>query len=83
MKFYKQNDFNYYIKIKNNKLTAIYCHYLYVCFYKNGNIHNVKNAAFINENNYKKYFLNDQFYGNKNNFTKETWRIFVKLKAFL
>jgi hypothetical protein len=88
MKFYKENKNNvyYWNKIKNNKLSCIYCDYIAVDFYKNGKYNNTKNAA-INwsnwSNGYKEFYLNNKIYGNQNNFTKSSWRKFVKLKTFL
>jgi hypothetical protein len=66
----------------DHELTAIHCE-KGVRFVKNGNFHNNKNAAFVTINRYKEFILNDKNYGNQDNFTKQTWRRFVKLQAFL
>jgi hypothetical protein len=84
MKFYKDkvNKYYYWFKIINNKLTAI--HYdRSTRFMKNGIFHNNKNAAIIYCSSYKEFSLNDKKYGNENTFTKQSWRRFVKLQAFL
>ena len=79
MKFYKNINCKFIYK---NALTAIYICPYYITFYKNGKIHNTKNAAHIN-GIFNNYYLNNEFYGNKYDFTKESWRRFCKLKAFL
>ena len=87
MKFYRnkiENDFSFWILIKNNKLTAIYHNYDYIAFFKNAKIHNDKNAAYIY--GHKQFRLNEKYYGNQNNFNKKSWRKFIrglKLQAFL
>ncbi len=87
MKFYKyKNDCNYWDKIKKYELTAIYYQpnrSIYVQFFKNGKYHNVKNVDYINSNGQKYFSLNNKFYGSINEFTKKSWRRFVKLQAFL
>ncbi len=87
MKFYIEGS---WLKIKAYNLTAIYNDYYNdyynVIFYKKGEMHNNKNAAFIevNEvNEYKEFILNGICYGCEDDFTKESWRRFVKLQAFL
>ena len=83
MKFYKENQCasNYFFKkIKNNNIIAVYQDYYGVVFYKNGKRHNTRNAADIIDNS-KIFYLNGEWYGD--NFTKESWRKFFKLKAFL
>ena len=82
MKFYKDKYFFYSNKIFNNNLSAILCKYRVILFYKKGKLHNTKNAAFIS-NKYKEFHLNGNFYGYKDDFTKHSWRKFVKLQAFL
>ncbi len=52
-------------------------------FYKNGMFHNAKNASNIILNRQKSFWLNNKYYGNENTFTKQSWRRFVKLQAFL
>jgi hypothetical protein len=85
MKFYKEKKYyKYYtFKIYDYKLTAIYCDSAVVIFYKNGSEHNSKNASNIDFYGYKQFCLNGKFYGDKYNFTKQSWRKFVKLQAFL
>ena len=91
MKFYKyKDDCNYWNKIKKYELTAIYYQpnrSIYVQFFKNGKLHNAKNASYVTYHGMKAFNLNGNFYGNfygkKNDFTKESWRRFVKLQAFL
>ena len=84
MKFYRDIDnYIYWYKIKDNKLTAIYCDNRCVFFYKNGKKHNSKNASFVEPNALKVFRLYDKFYGDQKTFTKYSWRKFVKLQAFL
>jgi hypothetical protein len=85
MKFYKYNDdyYSFFYKIIDNNLTAIYYgSSLEVDFYKNGKVHNCKNAAVIADP-YKGFYLNGKMYGTQISFTKKSWRKFVKLQAFL
>ncbi len=82
MKFYKDKNFYYWVKIVEDKLTAIHCE-RGVRFVKDGDFHNNKNAAFITIKRHKEFILNDKNYGNQDDFTKKSWRRFVKLKAFL
>lgn len=92
MKFYK--DKNYLNKIYSNKLNAVYSYSYYyslntmnliyaIQFFKNGMGHNPKNADYIHNDGYKEFSLNHKCYGTNDDFTKESWRRFVKLKAFL
>jgi hypothetical protein len=85
MKFYKDDDHFgcYFDKITVNKLTAIYHDYSGVMFFLNGKCHNAKNATYIFYDGYKEFYLDGKLYGDKRNFTKQTWRKFYKLKAFL
>ena len=92
MKFFKDNNFNFnnnfvlkfWLKIINNKLTAIYLnHKNTVSFFKNAKLHNSKNAALIYSNADKEFYLNHLYYGYNNTFTKSSWRKFIKLQAFL
>jgi hypothetical protein len=80
MKFYRDVKYN---KIRINKLTAIFNDYYDVCFYKNGLLHNTKNAAFFDLNGNKAFYLNDDFYGYEYHFAKKSWRRFVKMNTFL
>mgnify|MGYP007069476646 CR=1 FL=1 len=65
------------------KLTAIHNGFLMVRFYKNGRLHNTKNAACTDDYAYREFRLNGNWYSVNKNFTKESWRRFVKLQAFL
>jgi hypothetical protein len=80
MKFYIEAS---WLKIKAYNLTAIFNDHYNVIFYKNGEMHNNKNAAFIEINEYKEFILNGIYYGCEEHFNKKSWRKFVKLKAFL
>ena len=93
MKFYKNNNnnYNYFDKIIINKLTAILEFasplfskhtYVYVCFYKNGKLHNTKNSAY-NTFGYKTFWLENNCYNEYCTFNKLSWRKFTKLQAFL
>jgi hypothetical protein len=93
MKFYRDNyswcNYNF-IKIEN-KLTAIYYHFYslnlyHIVFFKDGKNHNIKNASTIHNNGFEEFCLNNKYYGNDYNFTKHSWRKFVrelKLKVFI
>ena len=85
MKFYieDKNSNVYWNKIEDYKLAAIYYDYYNVIFYKNGKTHNTKNVAYIRRDGYKTFCLNDKYFGDQNDFTKHSWRKFVKLQAFL
>jgi len=88
MKFFKLvKTTNYLNKIYINNLTAIYANnFSYVEFFKNGVGHNAKNASHISKNGRKEFCLNGIYYGNEYDFTKQSWRKFVrelKLQAFL
>jgi hypothetical protein len=85
MKFYRDiNNYSFWNKIINNNLTAVYCRDNIIIFFKNGKQFNSKNAAYIdNDNGYKQFHLNNKLYGNNRDFTKESWRRFVKLQAFI
>ena len=88
MKFYININswtWDYLNKIINNKLTAIFSNKSsYVEFFKNGSFYsNAKNAAFINYIGRKEFYLNGKYYGDKYTFTKQSWRRFAKLQAFL
>jgi hypothetical protein len=84
MKFYKADPkYNYWVNILSNKLNAIYCNG-FIRFFKNANQHNTKNAALISKYlKVKVFYLNGQCYGTEKQFTKQSWRKFCKLKAFL
>jgi hypothetical protein len=84
MKFYRQRTgpLIFWSKIKNNYITAIYVDSIAVTFYKNGNIHNLKNAADIKYNGLKSFYMDNICYSYENNFTKHSWRRFVKLQVF-
>ncbi len=83
MKFYKDKingHYSYWHRIYNRKLTAIHSDES-VRFIKNGRYSNSKNAAFIKYNGVKDFCLDGKSY--KEDFTKESWRRFLKLRAFL
>jgi hypothetical protein len=82
MKFYREINygFDFWCKIYDNKLNAIYLDYSIVRFFKNGRLHNSKNAAYISDG-YQAFYLNDKDYGD--HYTKESWRKFIKMQAFL
>ncbi len=91
MKFYKnKNDkYDYFDKIIINQLTAIleflsplFSKNSYVCFYKNGKLHNDKNSAY-NTFEYKSFWLENNCYNKHYTFNKFSWRKFVKLQVFL
>lgn len=52
---------------------------------KNGEFHREEGAAIIS-NNWTEYYLYGCYYGDNNDFTDETWKVFakrkIKLKAF-
>ena len=62
MKFYKnkQKKHNKYFVnfITISKLTTIYVENIGIYFFKNGKIHNNKNAAYINSSGYRMFYLN-------------------------
>ena len=78
MKFYIKYKSS---KIRSDKLTCIYTEYNAIWIFKNGKGHNYKNAAYI-DGIYKQFFLNGKCYGTQNDFTKQSWRRFVKLQLF-
>ncbi len=82
MKFYRDKTFYFGQKIVDSKLTAINQSYKFIRFYKNGTIHNSKNAAYIADR-IPDFWLNGIFYGSEEEFSKKSWRRFVKLQAFL
>lgn len=83
MKFYKNKiNWDYLNKIKKQKISSIYSTEDAIVFFKDGKYHNSKNAAYIN-NIYKAFYFNDNCYGDQNDFTKKSWRRFVKMQAFL
>ena len=87
MKFYREINyrFDFWCKIYDNKLNAIYLDYSIVRFFKNGRLHNSKNAAHAYYG-YKSFSLKGENYGNLTKFNKSSWRKFVrelKMKVFL
>jgi len=83
MKFYKYKyGFGYFNKIMVNKFNAIYSDRDVIAFYRNGKLHNTKNASYILFKN-KSFCLNANHYGYECDFTKESWRRFVKMQVFL
>lgn len=86
MKFFKYKAYSikHLIKLKfviYNKLTAIISDPYNISFYEYGLKHNVKNAAYISNDDTKEFWLNNMHHGN--DFDKQKWRKFVKLQAFL
>jgi hypothetical protein len=93
MKFYldkDDDDLLFWTKIMKNKFTAIYTN-IYISnksknytieFFKNSKEHNTKNAAYI-DNEFKQFYLNGKCYSYNDDFTKESWRRFIKMQAFL
>ena len=85
MKFYrdKNNLYHYLHEITDNNLSAIrQDKYRVILFFKNGKQYNAKNAAYVYDG-YKEFYLNDKCCGIDDDFTKESWRRFVKIQAFL
>ncbi len=83
MKFYRDKfRMKYWNKIISNKLTSIYVDKNTLSFYKNSNLHNSKNAAYIENNGYKEFVLNDIVFGYSKDFTKKSWRRFVNMQVF-
>jgi hypothetical protein len=84
MKFYIcRKNINFYYKIIENKLSAIYSQNEFIIFFKYGMYHNSKNAAYVENNGYKEFILNDITFGCAFDFAKKSWRRFCKLQAFL
>jgi hypothetical protein len=85
MKFYKYNiKIDYWNKIYNEKLTCVFPYKKEETdFFNNGKHHNNRNAAYIRFDGFKVFHLNGIFYGFKKDFTKQSWRRFVKLQAFI
>ena len=87
MKFYKDKRFYYWNKIEGNKLNAIHldgCVSGCIRFLKSGELCNNKNAAYVQGiSGYKSFYLDGKHYGDENDFTKQSWRKFFKLQAFL
>ena len=86
MKFYRDKSESdlCWNKILDDKLTCILLDsYEVITFYKSGELNNTKNASYNNNSGHKVFYLNDEYYGDLNDFTKKSWRRFVKLQAFL
>ncbi len=89
MKFYVDQHKAFYLyKIISKELTAIYNNLLIlkIQFFKSGLINNEKNAAITSNVTgyiFKQFWLNNKSYGDENDFTKQSWRKFVKLQVFL
>jgi hypothetical protein len=71
------------MKIQILKLNAIFRNEKYIIFFKEGSFHNDKNASYVDKNEYKSFCLNGEFYSYEKDFTKESWRRYTKLQAFL
>jgi hypothetical protein len=88
MKFYRDkyssSHYFYLTKAENNNLNAICIDSANIVrFLINGKRHNTKNASFYESKIYKIFYLNDEAYGNENEYDKQSWRRFVKLRMFL
>lgn len=84
MKFYKyKGSINFWLKIVDYKLSAIYANLYCIKFFNNGCYNNLKNAAVIYNDGNKCFYLKGRCYGYECNFTKKLWRKFIKLKVFL
>lgn len=83
MKFYRDRfSSNYWDKINKNKLSSIYLDYDYdIRFYKNGKLHNIKNAAIFFKNGIKKYYKNNKSY-ERLILNKKHWRKYLISEAF-
>ena len=47
-------------------------------WYKNGKLHREAGSAVAFADGYKKWYLNGKFYGENNDFTNESWVIFIE-----
>ena len=85
MKFYRDKNYyhTYSLLISDKKISAIYNSPYYVGFFKNGKYNNTKNAAYIRCSGSKDFCLNDEYYGDLNDFTKKSWRRLVKMQVFI
>ena len=83
MKFYRDKyNWNFLNKIEHSELTSLHQSYSYIIqFFKNGKLHNYKNASYI-FSDYIEFHLNGTFYGDQDDFTKQSWRKFVKMQIF-
>jgi hypothetical protein len=91
MKFYRDKNssshYFYLVKAENNNLNAICIDSANIVrFLINRKRHNTKNASFYEfyeDKIYKIFYLNDEAYGNENEYDKQSWRKFVKLQVFI
>jgi hypothetical protein len=84
MKFFVKTKLSFWAKIFYGKKTCVYqIKFEAIAFYKNGILNNTKNAAIIYRNNLKSFYIDGVLFSANNKFTKQSWRKFVKLKAFL
>lgn len=83
MKFFNESNIKFFLyKIYSSTgLIAIQNAKKEVTFYKNGKMHNLKNAAIFKSKD-KFYFFNGVFHGKNLLFTKKTWRRHVKTYIF-
>jgi hypothetical protein len=85
MKFYndKYSNISYYWnKIMTFEIEGIINSVGITWIFKNGVLNNTKNAS-VSDGKNKSFYLNGRFYGYGLDFTKQSWRRFVKLQAFL
>ncbi len=83
MKFYiYKSHFQYLSNIIKNRLDAVYIDDVSIDFFKNGKLHNFKNAAIFYNKIEKGFCLNGTHYGTNYSFTKRSWRRFVKMQVF-
>lgn len=83
MKFYNESNTKFYLyKIYYDTGSVVIQNAKHdVTFYKNGKMHNLKNAALFKDKN-KFYFLNGEFHGKNLFFSTKTWRRHVKTHIF-
>jgi hypothetical protein len=84
MKFYRDRfSSNYWDKINKNKLSSIYLDYDYdIRFYKNGKLHNIKNASIFFKDGRKKYYKNNKSYERLVFLNKKHWSKYLISEAF-
>ena len=86
MKFFHNRHYSntpYLIDIIHNKFDAIYQRSNFcVYFFKNGKIHNEKGAAKIHVYlKIKEFYYNGEYFGI--DFSKQTWKSYVKMLIFI
>lgn len=101
MKFYREDNKSYILNSLNNGTKIkqfVDYNKIFVCFYENFGLHNLKNAAVFTEDGKKGFYLYDEiFYKNFQpkeeddldpsdvdvTINKHFWRRFVKMQIFL